>query len=35
MAGEHGIQTIVANGRYRLEDILAHRVPRTLFRARA
>jgi glutamate 5-kinase len=35
MAGEQGIETIVANGRYRLADILAHRVPRTVFRARA
>ncbi len=34
MAGEQGVETIVANGRYRLADILAHRVPRTLFRAR-
>ena len=34
MAGEQGIETIVANGRYRLADILAHRVPRTVFRAR-
>ena len=35
MAGEHGIETIVANGRYRLSDVLSHRVPRTLFRAGA
>jgi glutamate 5-kinase len=35
MAGEQGIETIVANGRYRVQDILAHRVPRTVFRARA
>jgi glutamate 5-kinase len=34
MAGEQGIETIVANGRYRLADILAHRVPRTVFRPR-
>lgn len=33
MVAEHGIPTIVANGRYSLPDILAHRVPRTLFRA--
>jgi glutamate 5-kinase len=32
MAGEQGIETIVANGRYRIQDILAHRVPRTVFR---
>jgi glutamate 5-kinase len=31
MAGEQGIRTIVANGRYRLSDILADRVPRTVF----
>ncbi|OHD75918.1 MAG: glutamate 5-kinase [Spirochaetes bacterium RBG_16_67_19] len=31
MAGEHGIRTIVANGRYRLSDILSDRVPRTVF----
>ena len=35
LVGEHGIETVVANGRYRLPDILAHRVPRTLFRAQA
>jgi glutamate 5-kinase len=35
LAGEQGIETIVANGRYRLADILAHRVPRTVFRAQA
>jgi len=35
LAGEQGIETVVANGRYRLADILAHRVPRTVFRARA
>jgi glutamate 5-kinase len=34
MAAEQGIETIVANGRYRLGDILAHRVPRTVFRAK-
>jgi glutamate 5-kinase len=35
MAGEQGIETIVANGRYRLSDVLANRVPRTVFRALA
>jgi glutamate 5-kinase len=33
MVAEHGIQTIVANGRYGLSDILSHRVPHTVFRA--
>jgi glutamate 5-kinase len=33
MVGEHGIETIVANGRYSLPDILQNRVPRTLFRS--
>jgi len=35
IAGEQGIETVVANGRYHLADILAHRVPRTVFRARS
>jgi glutamate 5-kinase len=35
MVAEHGIETIVANGRYSLPDILQNRVPRTLFRAPA
>jgi len=33
MVASEGIDTIVANGRYPLSDILASRVPRTLFRA--
>jgi glutamate 5-kinase len=33
LAAEQGIETIVGNGRYRLTDILAHRVPCTRFRA--
>jgi glutamate 5-kinase len=31
MVAEHGIRTIIANGRYSLSDILQHRAPRTLF----
>jgi glutamate 5-kinase len=33
MVAEHGIQTIVANGRYDLSDILSRRVPCTVFLA--
>ncbi len=33
MVAEHGIETIIANGRYRLSDILQNRAPRTLFRS--
>jgi len=33
MVNSKGIDTIVANGRYPLDDILGKRVPRTLFRA--
>jgi glutamate 5-kinase len=31
MVAEHGIETIIANGRYSLSDILLNRAPRTLF----
>jgi glutamate 5-kinase len=31
MVAEHGIQTIIANGRYSLSDILQSKAPRTLF----
>lgn len=34
MVAAVGIDTIVANGRYPLPDILEHNVPRTLFRSR-
>ena len=33
MVGSHGIDTIVANGRYQLAQVLDKKVPRTLFRA--
>jgi glutamate 5-kinase len=33
MVSPEGIDTIVANGRYPLDDVLAEKVPRTLFRA--
>jgi glutamate 5-kinase len=32
MASSEGIDTIVANGRYPLDDVLGEKVPRTLFR---
>jgi glutamate 5-kinase len=33
LAGSHGIDTIVANGRHHLGQVLDRKVPRTLFRA--